>query len=239
MTGAPLPYAPARPSAARRLWRRLRWPALAVLLIAAAALTPRAWRAADGWLVRREVARWQECTRDLNGTTAAERRVMAQRVGDDLADGLTHRHAAVRLAAGRWAYAVVAPDGRSRDLNPVRPPPFDDAQRDALLDAILTDTASLHGPLYVALANGCRPGDLRPAAAAWPTVPANRRTDVVRVLGAWGPQTPGAVDVLRRASADAASLRPSAEAVARTRREGSTAERILGSWSSPDHLYAE
>ena len=229
---APLVYATARPSAPRRAWRRARWPVLALLLIAAAVLTPRAWRAADGWLVGREVARWEQRTRDLKGTTAAGRRAMARDVGDDLTDGLTHRSDAVRLAAGRWAYAVVSPDGRSRDLNPVRPPPFGDAQRDALLDAILSDTASLHGPLYVALANGCRPGDLRPAAAAWPTVPANRRTDVVRVLRAWGPQTPGAIEVLRRALRDAASPTPSAGAVAYPGDDASPAELFRWARSS-------
>ena len=190
-----LSYEAARPSPIRRWWRRLRLPALGVVLAIALLLTPVAYRRADGWMIDRDRAWWRQRMRAASpgdGTMpdpATVRRLMDE-VGPDLVGGLTHRNEGVAI------YALLTLDGivvRMMVPNGV------ETRFPAEVTAdLLRHAGSL--PAHAMPSYGFEPADLRPALRQWDELDLERRLALLRAARVWGPDAPGAADVVRRAA---------------------------------------
>ena len=213
-TAAPptlLDYVPARPSAARRAWRRVRLPLLVIALLAAVLLTPTVWRRVDDYLIEREVQRWtrwsvaakaqSRLVQNVDATPArvAGLRVIVSEFEPLLPGALHHRSPRVRARAAETIGAALSELSPSVRKPPLKPPLFSDATRKLCYERYVSDLSDHRASFYLwdAMASGAdRPVDLRVAMNAWPNLPQARRTMLIRFVRVLGPQTPHAGEFL-------------------------------------------
>ena len=217
MNPATLDYPAAESTPRRRLWRRVRLPLLAVVLLAAVVATPFAWQRADQYLAERERARWavhldavKAATDDMTRPNATPQQIQALRAAvarfeSRLPAALAHKDRGVRkLAVGVVLMASMDFDhfvyGDAR-----RTPLFTDETRAVLWDQALQHAkggdALIWPLLKLALQTDARPIDLKPAIAAWPGLVPARQAELIELVHDIGPQNPDAGELLLLADA--------------------------------------
>ncbi len=231
-TPVPLDYAPVPTGVGRvrAWWRRWRWPVLCVatlfLLLAAGRMAGTAYDA-----YAREQAMWWSSFHGVIQEPSTAGSVSdflkpavdkASQIDSRLPGALRSWSPRVRLAAARATGPTAEYlEQLATSTNPRRggaidesnlPTLFGDRTRDALLDVLISEpSAAPPKPAYTwveaavsALTWGCGrdPSVLRRLNKVWPSIPARRRQELVRLPMTWGPRFDGATDLLIVALAD-------------------------------------